>query len=330
MSSQEQAIAFLEAWRAGQTSFTIHSSGSTGDPKPIVLERQWMIWSAEASAEIFKPKMGDALFCCLPLDKVGGLMMLVRSDVWGIPITIDEPSANPLLKDVEGNIISLTPYQIHHIIKNEASCDRLLQFREVLIGGASINSELELQLQELSYNTIFRHSYGMSETYSHVAMRCINGKDASDYYTPLRDVKVEAGLDNCATIFTPYFPEGLHTNDIIETDALGRFKVIGRADFIINSGGVKISTEMVEKLIADELKTDNPFIISSVKDPVLGEKIVLVCTNQEKFKYCDWSFLDNYSPYAKPKDIIQLRDIPINRSGKVDRLKVKAILSGED
>lgn len=330
MSSEQQAQAFLDAWRSGQTSFTIHSSGSTGDPKPIVLERQWMIWSAKASAEIFKPQAGDVLFCCLPLDKVGGLMMLVRSEVWGIPINIAEPSANPLTKDVQGNIISLTPYQIHHILRNEASCDRLLNFREVLIGGASINSELELQLQELSYNTIFRHSYGMSETYSHVAMRSINGKDASDFYTPLNGIKIEAGLDHCATIYAPYCSKGMHTNDIIETDSIGRFKVIGRADFIINSGGVKISTEMVEKLIADELKTDNPFIISSVKDAVLGEKIVLVCTNPEKFKYCDWTFLDTYSHYAKPKEILQLRDIPINRSGKVDRLKVKAILSGED
>lgn len=328
--SKEQAIAFLKEWREGKAEFTIHSSGSTGDPKPIVLKREWMEWSARLSAEIFQPQNTDALFCCLPLDKVGGIMMLVRSEIWGIPIQIEEPSANPLLSDVTGTIISLTPYQLHYILKNDESIDRLLQFREVLIGGASINSELEFAIQELGYATTFRHSYGMSETYSHVALRTINGTEASDYYKPLRDVRIEQGLDHCAIIYTPYYPEGLHTNDIIELDSKDRFKVTGRADFIINTGGVKISTEMVEKMIADNLKTDNPFIISSVKDELLGEKIVLVCTNQEKFKYSDWAFLDAYSPYAKPKDIIQIRDIPINRSGKVDRLKIKELLRKGD
>ena len=328
--SNEQAIAFLKDWREGKTEFTIHSSGSTGDPKPIVLMREWMEWSAKVSAEVFKPQTSDSLFCCLPLDKVGGLMMLVRSEVWGIPVHIAEPSANPLLTDVPGNIISLTPYQLHFILKNDESTDRLLQFREVLIGGASINSELEIALQELGYSTTFRHSYGMSETYSHVALRTINGTEASDYYSPLRDIRVEQGLDHCAIIYTPYFPDGLHTNDIIEVDSKGRFKVTGRADFIINTGGIKISTEMVEKLIADNLKTDNPFIISSVKDDVLGEKIVLVCTNPEKFNFSDWAFLETYSPYAKPKDIIQIRDIPINKSGKVDRLKIREILNTID
>jgi O-succinylbenzoic acid--CoA ligase len=260
---------------------------------------------------------------------VGGLMMLVRSEVWQIPVTIVEPSANPLLSDVPGTIISLTPYQLHHILKNDSSTERLLQFREVLIGGASINSELELAIQELGYTTIFRHSYGMSETYSHVALRTINGTEASDYYTPLPDVRVEHGLDNCAVIYTPYYPAGLQTNDIIESDINGRFKIIGRADFIINTGGVKISTELLEKLISENLKTDNPFIISSVKDTVLGEKIVLVCTNQEKFKFTDWAFLETYSAYAKPKEIIQIRDIPINKSGKIDRLKVKEMISSD-
>jgi O-succinylbenzoic acid--CoA ligase len=185
-----------------------------------------------------------------------------------------------------------------------------------------------MSIQELGYSTIFRHSYGMSETYSHVALRTINGIEASDYYTPLPNVSVEHSLDNCAVIYTPYFPEGLQTSDIIESDVKGRFKIIGRADFIINTGGVKISTELVEKMISDNLKTDNPFIISSVTDPVLGEKIVLVCTNQEKFKFTDWVFLETYSPYAKPKEIIQIRDIPINKSGKVDRLLIKELIKG--
>ena len=326
--SEEQAIAFLKDWRAGKTEFTIHSSGSTGDPKPIILQREWMIWSAQATAQILQPKASDSLLCCLPTDKVGGLMMLVRSEVWQVPITVIEPSANPLLSDVQGTIISLTPYQLHHVLKNESSTDRLLQFREVLIGGASINSELEMGIQELGYSTIFRHSYGMSETYSHIALRTINGTEASDYYTPLPNVRVERGLDHCAVIYTPYYPAGLQTNDLIESDDTGRFKIIGRADFMINTGGVKISTELLEKLISENLKTDNPFIISSIADPVLGEKIVLVCTNQEKFKFTDWVFLETYSPYAKPKEIIQIRDIPINKSGKVDRLLVKELIKG--
>ncbi len=319
----EAAIAFLDQWRDQQSEFIIHSSGSTGEPKPFVLKREWMEWSAKVSGEIFKPTSTDRLFCCLPINKVGGLMMLVRSETWGIPVDVVEPSSNPLLTNNAGTIISLTPYQLHHILSQPDSFERLYQYREVLIGGASLNPELELTLREFPQSTVFRHSYGMTETYSHVALRTINGAEASDFYKPLKDVRIEQSIDHCAIVYTPYYPEGLHTNDIIELDEQGRFKIIGRADFIINTGGVKISAEQVENMISEHLKPSTLFVISSKPDTILGEQVVLVCTNRVKFREADWSFLDQYSHYAIPKEVYEINDMPINKSGKIDRLKVK-------
>lgn len=328
MTNAELAEEFLKNWRSGATEFTIYTSGSTGEPKQIVLERKWMEWSAEKSASIFKPQIDDILFCCLPLDKVGGLMMLVRSEIWKIPVVIVEARANPLLTDIEASIISLTPHQLYHIFQNSESMDRLLKFREVLIGGSDINSQMEKTIQSLDTQCIFKHSYGMTETYSHVAIRSINQKGVDRRFRCLEGNDVVKDEDGCALIHTPYYPSGIRTNDLIETFDDGSFRILGRKDFIINSGGVKLSPERVEELIEEKLESNINFVISSIKDTILGEKLVLVCNTKDlaQFENMDLSFLKTYNPYSVPKSIIGLEEIPVNTGGKTDRKKIRQIL----
>jgi O-succinylbenzoic acid--CoA ligase len=325
--SLEEATDFLSAWDRGENEFKIQSSGSTGEPKTILLERKWMEWSAMQTANYMHPKENETLYCCLPLNKVGGLMVLVRAKVWGIKIIVKEALGNPLIEYIDADIISVTPYQMANILANENSRQNLKRFREVLIGGAEISEGLEKELEAIDSSCQIRQSYGMSETYSHVAIRHINGKDKSKWFTPLEGVEIKQDDDGSANIFTPYYTDGLATNDLIELNENGQFQVQGRKDFVVNSGGVKLQIEQIEKAIHKKYPVNLKFAISSIKDERLGEKLILVCEKKAQIEYYDLSFLKEINLFAVPKEIIEISSIPYNEGGKIDRLRIKQMIN---
>ena len=319
----QTAEDFFNAWENGTQQFTIQSSGSTGAPKTVVLECKWMIWSALQTQKHLHIESNDVIFCCLPIQKVGGLMMLCRSKVWGCKIQIATPSSNPLMAAVNANIISLTPYQLFHVWKHPISKAHLLTFKVVLIGGGPIDPLMEKLIKQVPNTCRFFHSYGMTETYSHIALRALNGPEYSAYYTSFEDVKITETADACALIQTPFYPEGLLSSDTIELQSNNQFKVIGRQDHIINSGGFKFSPEQIEQLIYEHLQIDFPICISAIKDEALGEKIIIVTAQGNQIHETDWHFLNQISPYCHPKKIVLLTDLPYNEGGKLDRLDIK-------
>jgi O-succinylbenzoic acid--CoA ligase len=325
--SLKEATDFLSAWDEGANEFSVQSSGSTGEPKTIVLERKWMEWSARQTAKFMHPQSHETLVCCLPLNKVGGLMVLVRAKVWGLKLIVEEATGNPLNENIDADIISVTPFQMQNILADELSRENLKRFREVLIGGAEISKGLELQLQRIQSGCQIRQSYGMSETYSHVAVRNINGLDQSKWFTPLENIEIRKDSDGSAIIFSPFNPEGLHTNDLIEMDEAGRFKVLGRKDFVVNSGGVKLQIEEIEKAIHERYPENLKFAISAIKDEKLGEKMVLVCEKKAQIENYDLSFLKEINIYSVPREIIEIKELPYNEGGKLDRIRIKALIN---
>lgn len=327
MSNKALADSFFKHWDAGETVFPISSSGSTGTPKTILLERQWMVWSARQTAAIIQPKQGDVLLCCLPLDKVGGLMMLVRSRVWGIPVQILEPASEPLPDNCKASIVSLSPHQLYKTMSSETGRNKLGQFREVLIGGGDIDTQLERRLSELPSGCRIRHSYGMSETYSHIALRSLNGPEHSEYFSLLPGIEIRRAADTAAEIKTPYFSGFIKTNDAIELLPDGRFKVLGRLDFVINSGGVKLHPRQLEQRISEVLKPAGLFLIAGLNDAVYGQRPVLVCENAAEFSHKNFDFLKAINPYAVPVHIMELKEIPLNAGGKTDRLQIAKMIN---
>lgn len=329
MNHLEIAEQFLKSWEKGDEHFELKSSGSTGDPKNIVLERKWMEWSAKQTAKFILPQSGDRMLCCLPLNRVGGLMMLVRSKVWNIPVDIVSPSANPLDQyNGNANILSLTPYQLHHVL-NESSSLLLNSYREVLIGGSELPLVLESKLKKLNTNTIFRQSYGMTETYSHIALRTLNGNHFSDWFKTFEEVSILKDESNCAVIYAPFATNGLITNDIIELKNEHEIKVLGRKDFTINSGGVKIQIEALERRIMELYNIEAAFVISSKKDKLLGERVVLITENLNAFKNLDWQALKSEMAFAVPREIIEIKKLPVNEGAKYDRMKIKGLLAND-
>ncbi|MEN9346475.1 MAG: hypothetical protein RLZZ60_1944 [Bacteroidota bacterium] len=325
--STDSANAFFNAWDEGQTQFTVHSSGSTGHPKTIHLDRQWMEWSAKQTGLQLPLQKTDHLLCCLPTDKVGGLMMLCRSKVWGLPITVIPANHNPLINPVKANIAAFTAYQIYNILKDPNSFEHLKHFKVVLIGGSDIDPLLEKAIQNLPETCSVLHTYGMSETYSHIALRRLNGPSASEVFTLFDGVRIRTDEQACALISAPFTQTDIHSSDIVELIDDKHFKVLGRNDFVINSGGLKFHPEAIERLIIEQYAISSPICVSALNDEALGQKLVLVIAGNDELPNMDWQSIENKIPYSKPKQIIRIEEMPYNSGGKLDRVKVKAIIN---
>jgi O-succinylbenzoic acid--CoA ligase len=188
----------------------------------------------------------------------------------GFNLLTVEPQANPFqMLNVAVDFAAITPYQLHHSAETLKSGS----VKKIIVGGGHVSSVLEKLAEELPARMY--ETYGMTETASHIALRCFNGSEKSDYFTALKGVDIRLDERGCLVINAPHLsPEELTTNDIIELNGKNQFKWLGRADSVINSGGVKIFPEQVEKKL--ESLIHQRFFISSELDELLGEKVVLV------------------------------------------------------
>lgn len=317
-----EAENIIRQWRSGQTEFPVSSSGTTGEPGLYLLKRNLIELSCRITGEAMSINPEDRIHCCLPLTKVGGLMQLFRSEVWGVPIDVAEPTANPLLNYAgTATIISLTPMQLSHIWAHDNSRKSILKFRVVLLGGAGISASLEKEIAGFE-KPVFYHTYGMTETYSHVALRRI-GEQGFRFLLPTK-----ASLSNIGCLqFSNAITENriMKTNDvaIIATD--GSFSITGRADNIINSGGIKIAAESVEALIQKHSGlTEGTFFCAGVADEILGEKLVLVVL--QGISVPDLQKIPFEPTYLRPKAILTAEQFLFTETDKIRRKETLTLI----
>jgi O-succinylbenzoic acid--CoA ligase len=315
-SNEKLASLFFEGWENDQTQFELTTSGSTGEPKKIVLEKDKLIWSANNTKEAFLIRtINKYQLCCLPISKVGGFMQLVRSAVWHSPVDVVEASANPLL-DYRGpaQIASFTPMQLWHILNHEISKEVLHQFHTVLIGGGTLSPEIEKTLLENYADTRWFHTFGMTETYSHFAGRQL-GNQIYEVMPNTEIAQNELGALKVRNFITNN--EWIQTNDIIEIINDSQFIWVGRTDFTINSGGLKIQLETVESEIQKQTNwQSDAFFCWYMPDAILEQKLVLVTT--EKAIPQNWNFSNDY---YKPKEIFVVANLIYTENGKINRAK---------
>jgi len=320
MNNLEISEQFKNDWKSGKEVFEIETSGSTGPPKLIYLKREWMIWSAKKTGEKLSVQPSDSIFCTLPLTKIGGLMMLVRAMHWNIPIEIVQPSLLPNLAQTDATITSFTPMQLNYLLKDFEMQKHLAKFKHIIIGGGTLSENIENELNKLGSETVFWHSYGMTETYSHIALRNIKFEER---FKAFEDIEVKINpQDLCLMYKAPFTETYFCTKDIVEIFSDKSFLFKGRKDFVINSGGVKLFPEMIETLINEKLMPNGNICICGMPDPVFGEILTLVHEKTDDFNGVDFGFLLEYSKYAIPKRILSVDKIPLNQSNKIDRIKL--------
>lgn len=298
---------FMEEWNNPFATITVHTSGSTGKPKAVQAEKSRMLASSKMTSEFLGLHPGDTALLCMPLDYIAGKMMVVRSIERHLNL-ISVPASNHPLSSVSCHIdfAAMVPSQVYCTLENPKERERFSKIGNVIIGGGAIPRELETELAAFP-NRIW-HSYGMTETLSHIALRRVG---AGPWFTPFDSVSLSSDNDNCLVISAPIVHDGiLCTNDIAQIRSDGTFRILGRRDNVICSGGIKLQMEEIEEKLRPCI--NGAFCITKRPDPKFGETVVLI---MEKPQTPDFSVLD---PYSRPKMVV-ISHVPLTGTGKIDR-----------
>lgn len=242
---------------------------------------------------------------------IGGAMVVLRALIYGMDLTVVSP-AEDIMKEIEENVffdlVSLVPMQFNALEKTQIN-----QFNTILVGGAPLDLSLE-EFDASVYST-----YGMTETVSHIALRKIN----EELFKTTGDTEICQNDDSTLSLRGSISNhKWIKTNDIIEYHSKDSFKWLGRKDFVINSGGIKLNPESVEKKLRPFISC--AFVMIGIPDEHLGTKAILLaegCSEE-----IDFSSLDRYE---KPKEVFFSQKLVRTMSGKLDRKKTRELFLKE-
>ena len=313
---------FLEEWNNDSPYVEVKTSGSTGEPKRMLVEKQRMRASARITCDFLGLKAGDTALLCMPLNYIAGKMMVVRAIERDLKLVVVEPSGHPLVKQGDGfTFAAMVPMQVYNSLQVPEERERLKQIKHLIIGGGAIDEAMAEELKTFP-NHVWS-TYGMTETLSHIALRRLSGPEASEWYTPFPSVSVSLNEEGCLVIDAPEVcRERLVTNDIAELSTDNQsFRILGRKDNVICSGGIKIQAEEVERMLKAHLRV--PYLISKRPDKKFGEVVVLLTEGDvEEAKTVCEAVLPKYQ---RPKAYVHVDNIPLTETKKPARRQAEEL-----
>ena len=306
---------FIEEWKDSRNYIEAKTSGSTGVPKVIRLEKEFIKESALRTIEFFGITEGDRLHSCVGADFIGGKMMAVRALIAGSDFTWETPS-NQALKNIEKteeiDLLAVVPSQMVYILDN---LNRMPKIKNVIIGGGAISPQLRQRIYDSGLNTY--ETYGMTETASHIALRKITKEEIP--FRCFDDISIKLGSSGCLEIL---YQSGniISTNDLVEVINEKEFYILGRKDNIIISGGKKINPVEIESKLANYLLKD--FILVGLPDKLWGEKLVLIIEGNEgdvDIEAIRDKLGKEIERWQLPKEIKFIEKLPRTPNGKIAR-----------
>jgi o-succinylbenzoate---CoA ligase len=329
---EAKVLELCRNWLTGGQEFPIHTSGSTGPAKLIVLTREQLEASARRTLRLLGLQPGDRSFVCLNVAYIGGLMMLVRGLVGQLSLTVLEPTANPadaLSGEEPFAFASFVPLQLQALLTHSPDIrPQLNQMKALLVGGAPVGADLQDQVRQL--RVPLYHTYGMTETASHIGLRLLNGPQPEEAYTVPADILIGQDERGCLTIrgdVTQH--ETIVTNDLVERLPGNRFRWLGRLDNVLNSGGYKVQVEKVETSLAAALalhRLDRRLVVIGWPDEHLGQRVVAVLEGSPLPKEAEAALLGELRrglhPYEVPKEIRYQPHLLQTPTGKLDRIGI--------
>ncbi len=313
---ERKVLAFVKEWYSESPTIVVKTSGTTGKPKEMSFTKGQLVESARRTISFLGLQKGEKALLSLSTDYIAGKLMLVRAIVGDLDLYVREPESNPLLSLEEDiDFAAFVPMQVREMLREKVSFERFRKIRNLIIGGGVLNIQTEKQLSSLSQNIY--HTYGMTETLTHIAMRRIAPKN-QNFYSALPGVSFRQDERACLVIDVPYlYNEAIVSNDIVELLDEYSFQYIGRYDNVINSGGVKLFPEEIEKRLADFIAV--PYYISSESDERLGQRVVLKIESNRPVEGLEKLLTERLERYERPKKIYYLSEFERTKTGKVIR-----------
>jgi O-succinylbenzoic acid--CoA ligase len=315
---------FIMRWLSENDTIQVNTSGSTGKPKTILLRKEHMVNSAMATGAYFNLKPGHSALHCLPTEFIAGKMMLVRAMVLGFKMDCIAPSSRLLINSNNHyDFAAMVPLQL------ENSIHEIDSIEQIIVGGAPVSNRLRQMLQGKEVKVY--ETYGMTETITHIAARLINPKNEQNREMEVRPFKtlpnvfIKTDARDCLVIEAPIISDGVViTNDVVNLVSDTEFEWLGRYDSVINSGGVKLVPEQIEKKL--ELIVERPFFVTGLPDSSLGQKLVLVIEGDidkiqlmNTIKNCDV-----LHKFQVPKEIYTVTQFSRTSNGKLNRKETLA------
>ncbi|MDE6545666.1 MAG: AMP-binding protein [Paramuribaculum sp.] len=314
---------FYAEWRDDSEWASAHTSGSTGQPKPVRLAKADMRLSARATIAFFGIKAGDLLATPLAADYIAGKMMAVRADESGARLHVEEPSRFPLATLAAADkvrLAAIVPQQIPGIVSAPCAIDH------IIVGGAPCTPEQEREALAGRPDTSWWATYGMTETCSHVALRAFGDNS----YHALPGVSLATDPRGCLIVKAPeagWSP--VVTNDIVDLIDSTTFIFRGRADNVIISGGIKIHPEEVERVIAPALDGRKGYVRAVASEQWGSEPQLVVESTSDTnngaalLARCDdllTAAFGRSGHIMRPKSVIFISRLPLTSTGKLRRL----------
>ena len=314
---------FFSQWTNTNETITAKTSGSTGEPKSISIQKEAMVVSAKQTIEFFKINSSSILLLNLPVEFIAGKMMILRAIVSGANLIVAEPAVNPLLHLETNTAIdfaAFTPQQVAAIFTQEKSLFLFQSIPKIIIGGGEIPEQLEKKLNGL--NQEIYATYGMTETITHVAVRKISQGNTTKIYTVFKGITLGQDERGCLTIKANYLgKEPIITNDLVEFQGPHEFEWLGRIDNVVNSGGIKLFPEKIEAKIRHFF--DRTFYLIGRQHQTLGQSLEMVIEgdplDDATLKLLQNMLESELDKYEKPKKISFLKQFERTTSGKIKR-----------
>ncbi|NNC70830.1 MAG: AMP-binding protein [Flavobacteriaceae bacterium] len=329
--------SFLTKWFNDDDFINVKTSGSTGKPKNILLKKEYMVNSAKATGAFFDLQNRTKALLCLSTDFIAGKMMLVRALTLGWHLDSVAPDGNPL-KGIsqDYDFSAMVPLQVYN------SLDKLSHIKKLIIGGGTVSKELAAKLQSISTEAYV--TYGMTETYTHIAVQKLNNlsfrkgmtKDSKseekitsvenqlhdDVYFTLPNISISTDERGCLVIEAPKISDKqIVTNDLVELISDHTFKWLGRYDGMINSGGIKLIPEQIEEKLSTVIK--ERFFVAGIPDEALGERMIVVIESEieDAVLLSEMKNLPTLDSYEVPKKVYFIPKFLETETKKIQRQK---------
>jgi o-succinylbenzoate---CoA ligase len=314
----KKVFLFLKEWFGSSDTVTLQTSGSTGTPKKMVFVRESLLASARATGRFFGLKAGMNAHLCLSPDFVAGKMMIVRAMQLQMNLVTTSVEANPLAALSQAvDFSAMVPLQVGQVL--EQNPDKFKLVKTLIIGGGSISPVLEASLQPL--DTACWHTYGMTETLTHIALRPLNGLNPSEWFTPLPGVSLETDSRDCLVIHAPgIVPGPVVTNDLAEMKGQ-QFKILGRIDDVVVSAGKKLHPARIEQKLSNIIPL--PFFLAGEEHPQAGQILVIFIEDPGhvlNIQALEQKMKDILNAPEVPRKIVVMAAFKYLQSGKIDRL----------
>ena len=294
-----------------QTCLIVTTSGSTGNPKSVLLSAQSLLASTRSTHKHLSATIGQRWSLLLPINHIAGLNVLIRSIELG---------TTPVGVESTADYTAIVPTQLHRAMNgDDVLWNHLKKCNAVLVGGAPLDSKLKHQATISGINVIT--TYGMTESCGGLIY---DGQPLDGVEVSIKDGRIALRAPHLALGYLegalPKVDGWFVTNDLGEIQD-GEVKVLGRVDDQIISGGEKISLSAIETFLQQEFEAQEIAAFSQ-PDPQWGEQLCIATTLDLNLSQLQEKLKNQFGAHASPKRLVKLSAIPYLGIGKPDRKRL--------